>query len=280
MYANGEGQVGRGATEFCPTPGAKNLVFAVTAASGESRNITVTVHPDFSSSLASRLAVAALLMPLFIGGYFLGTMRLAQPQAEDPAALLTMLALLLGILLWQAVRPATAAVILDQMERAFTSWSWQLLGSALAGLIVLALGAQALRRGGWPGKKGDLAAAAAFLLVTLIFVLQGGVDSIAQWESWEFQAYFEGRESRVGVELLSRFWLRAPAALASAISPDSFIGYHVVNGAMLWGSLLFFYAILRRLRAPAWLAFLAAVLFMVYPVNSKLMSVRSISHTF
>ena len=278
LHVNGDGEVGQDAMEFCPAPGAQNLVFSVTAATGESRNITVTIYPDFLSALASWLAVAALLMPLFVGGYFLVTLRLAQPLARDPAALLAMLALLLGILVWQAARPATAAGILDQMERAFTSWSWQLLGSLLAGLIVLALGASALRRG-WPGKKGDLAAAGAFCILTLIFVAQGGIDSIGRWESWEFQAFFEGRESRVGTELLSRYWLRAPAALATAINPDSFVGYHIVNGAMNWVSQLFFYAILRRLRAPAWLAFLATVLFFVYPVNVKLLSLRSISHT-
>ena len=279
LYVNGEGKVGQDEMEFCPGPGAKNLVFAVTAATGESRNITFTINPDFAGALASWLAVAALLTPLFIGGYFLVTMRLAQPLARDPAALLSLLALLLGILLWQAARPATAAGILDQMERTFTSWSWHLLGSVLAGLIVLALGFNALRRGSWPGIRGDLAAAGAFLFMTLVFVWQGGIDSIGQWESWEFQAYFEGRDARAGGELLSRFWLRAPAALAMVISPDSFVGYHMVNGAMFWGMLLFFYAIMRRLRAPAWLAFLATVLFLVYPVNSKLMSLRSVSIT-
>lgn len=131
LYINGAGKVGHDKMEFCPRAGALNLVFAVSAAAGESRNITITIHPDFPSALASWLALAALLLPLFIAGYFLATMRMTQPSARDPAALLALLALLLGVLLWQAARPATVAAILDQFERTFTSHSWHLLGAAL-----------------------------------------------------------------------------------------------------------------------------------------------------
>ena len=49
---------------------------------------------------------------------------------------------------------------------------------------------------------------------------------------------------------------------------------------MFWGMVVFFYAVLRQLQAPPWLAFLAALLFLVYPVNPMLMSIRSISMTF
>ena len=107
-----------------------------------------------------------------------------------------------------------------------------------------------------------------------------GFDGIGQWETWQFQAHFEGRESRAGAELVSRFWLLVPGALASTISPDSFVAYHIVNRLMFWGATLFFYAILRQLRVAAWLAFLAALLFHVYPVNDILMSLRSIFMTF
>lgn len=128
--------------------------------------------------------------------------------------------------------------------------------------------------------KGDLAATGAFFFIVLIFVSQVGLNSIGQWETWQFQAYFEGRDSRAGAELVSRFWLLAPGALASAVSKDSFLAYHIVNRLMFWGMLLFSYGILRQLRVPAWLAFLATVLFHVYPVNSGLMSLRSIFMTF
>lgn len=280
VYVNGAGKVGQDKMEFCPTPGERNLVFAIRAAAGDSRDITLAIHPDLPSALASWLALTALLLPLFMAGYYLATMRLTQPSAKGPSALLALVALLLCVLLWQAARPATVSSVLDQMEGAFTSRSWHLLGSVLAGLIFLPLGLQALRRSRQRSGKGDLVATVAFFFVVIILVSPVGFDSIGQWETWQFQAYFEGRASRAGAELISRFWLLVPGALASAISPDSFAGFHIVNRLMFWGMMLFFYAILRQLRLPAWLAFLAAVLFLVYPANSGLMSLRSIFMTF
>lgn len=280
LYINRAGKAGHGEIEFCPAPGETNLVFAITAAGGQSRDFTITIHPDFPSALISWLPLAALLLPVFIASYFLGTMRLSQPITRDPAALLALAALLLGVLLWQALRPATVAGLLDLMERTFTNRSWQLLGAALAGTALLPLVVQALRLAWQPGRKGDLAAAAAFFLVVLIFAAPAGLESIAQWETWQFQAYFEGRDSRAGAELVSRFWLLVPGTLGAAITPDSFAGHHLVNFAMHWGILLFFYAVLRQLRVPAWLAFLATILLLVYPVNFSLMTTRSFSMAF
>ena len=235
LYVNGEGKVGHDEMEFCPTPGARNLVFAVTAATGQSRNFTITIQPDLPSALASWLAMAALMLPLFVAGYFLATLRLTPSVAREPAVLLALLSLLLGILLWQAARPASASAILDQMERVFSSRSWHLLGSLLAGLVFLALGAQALRECSQRRLKRAFAAPGVFFVVVLILTAPAGFDSIGHWETWQFQAYFEGRESRAGAELVSRFWLLAPSALASAISPDSFAGYHFINSPDVLG---------------------------------------------
>ena len=55
VYVNGQGKVGRDEIAFCPTPDARNLVFSITSAAGESRDFTITVHPDLAGALASWL---------------------------------------------------------------------------------------------------------------------------------------------------------------------------------------------------------------------------------
>ena len=77
-----------------------------------------------------------------------------------------------------------------------------------------------------------------------------------------------------------RYWIFVPHALAMAISPDSFAGYHLVNLCLFWGMMVAFYAVLRQLRVAPWLAFLVTILFLAYPVNSRLMSIRSIAMTY
>ena len=155
-----------------------------------------------------------------------------------------------------------------------------MLGSVLAGMVYIPLGIQLLRRGAKSRMRADLVAIGAFLIFVVLLYLPAGFESIGQWEAWPFQAFLEGRPSKAGTELVSRFWLLIPHALAITISPDSFTGYHLVNLLMMFGMLLCFYGILRQFNTPAWLAVMATVLFLVYPVNSGFMSLRSFINNF
>ncbi|MYD11951.1 MAG: hypothetical protein F4X02_18130 [Chloroflexi bacterium] len=279
IYINGEGNVGSGELEFCPKPNDMTVAFEITAADGETRNLTFIIQ-GLPAAIEAWLLFLALLLPLLIAGYYLATMRLGGPPIAHPSLLLLLVALLpLGLLL-QTAQPTFIASVLDRLGQVFRSHAWQALGALLAGLIYAPLALQALRQCRARGKTGDLAAAAAFFVVALLLYAPAGFDSIGQWETWTTQSFFEGRPAKAEHEVIARFWIFVPHALAMAISPDAFAGYHLVNLCLFWCMMAAFYAVLRQLRAPAWLAFLVTILFLVYPVNSRLMSIRSIAMTF
>lgn len=279
VYVNDEGKVGHGATDFCPTPSSMEVSFNITAASGETRSFSFIVQ-GLPAAMQAWLIFLGLLLPFLVAAYYLLTLRLHQPSATDLTPLLLLAALFLLGLLIQTAQPTFIANVLDHLIGLFRRRSWQELGVVLAGLIFLPLIFQALRRGLQRGMTGELAAVGAFFLVALLLFAPTGFESIGQWESWTFQSYLEGRPAKAENEVIVRFWFIVPHALAIALSPDSFAGFHLVNFFLIWGTLIAFYAILRQLEAPPWLAFLATILFLIYPVNSRLMSLRSIVMTY
>ena len=279
LYINAEGKIGHDQMAFCPTPSATSLNFNITAASGESQTFAFMIQ-FMPAAIVTWLTFLVFLLPFIIAVYYLATMRLTEPSIVDWSPILLLPALLFFGLLIQTAQPATIASVLDTLGYVFTSASWHVLGYVLAGLIFVPLAIQAVRRGRQRGMRADLVAIVAFFVIVVLMYSLVGFESIGQWESWPFQAFLEGRPTKSEYEFIVRFWILVPHALASAISPDSFAGYHFVNLFMFWGLMVFFYAILRQLQCPPWLAFLATLLFLVYPVNSKLMSMRSFRMTF
>ena len=279
VYVDGKGKVGHDVMAFCPKLNGTSLNLNITAVNGELRTFVLNIN-DLPSATLTWLTVLAILLPFLIAFYYLATMRLLEPIVLNVSPILALSALLLLCLLLQTVRPSAISSGLDKLGDVFRSRSWQLLGSVTAGLVFVPLATHLLRRGRKSGMRADLVAIGAFFVIVGLVYSVAGFESIAQYEIWPYRAYFEGRPSEKGTELLSRFWILVPHTLASVISPDSFAGYHLVNLFMLSGMLVFFYAIQRQLKVPPWLAFLATVLFLVYPVNSSLMSSRSFPHTF
>ena len=158
---------------------------------------------------------------------------------------------------------------------------WSLLGLLLGALVFFPLLARTLRLGWRSRQYGDFAAVGAFAAFVLLLYLPFGFDSIGHWEEWHVFAYFEGGPFFVfAAEIASRFYSTAPHALAHLINSESFVGFHLVHFALFIGKMVFFYGILRQLRLMPLYAFLTAVMFMVYPVNSALMSLRSLPLNF
>ena len=184
-------------------------------------------------------------------------------------------ALLLSVLLVQTVHPHLILSLLDQLGNVFRNPAWHLFGFVLAVLVYVPLAIKVWHRGGKSDRQADTLAAGSFFVVVALLHSQAGFDSIAEWEIWPIQAYIEGRPSGLSVELISRFWAIIPHSVAATFSPHSFAIYHLLELFMFWGKLTLFYAILRQLGLQPWLAFLAALLFLFYPVNSSLMSIRS-----
>lgn len=277
VYVNGEGKVGQGEMPFCPTPGSMQVSFEILAASGETRDFSFIVQ-SLPAAIQTWLVMLAFASPFLAAAYYLATLRLEQPALTDLSPLLLLVALFLLGLLIQTAQPTFVPGLLDRMGGVFKSLAWQTMGVVLAGLVYIPLVVQALRRS--QRMKAELAAAGAFLAAALLLFAPAGFESIGQWETWTTQSYFEGRPAKAEHEVIIRFWIFVPHALAMTISPDSFAGYHLVNLFLFWGMMLAFYALMRQLGAPPWLAFLGTILFLVYPVNSRLMSIRSIAMTY
>lgn len=158
---------------------------------------------------------------------------------------------------------------------------WALFGVLLGALVFAPLIARTVRRGWRSRQAGDIAAVGAFAAFVLLLYSPFGFDSIGHWEEWHVFAYYEGDPFFVfAAENVSRFFSSLPHALAYLISSESFVGYHLAHFALYIGKMVLFYGILRQLRVMPLYAFLTAVLFMVYPVNSALMSLRSLPLNF
>ncbi len=170
--------------------------------------------------------------------------------------------------------------ILRNLADLFASPLWQVIGLVLAGVVFIPLLFQSIRRGIRTKARSDFVVIAGFFVFLLLLYLPFGFESIGHWEEWVVNAYFEGRPSKLSVELVSRFWEIVPHSLAYLINSDTFVGYHALNLLMFLGKMALLYGILRHLRFSLLYAFLTTMLFMVYPVNSGLMSLRSFPMQF
>ena len=156
-----------------------------------------------------------------------------------------------------------------------------LFGVFLGGLVFVPLGVQAVsdrwRRKAW----GDFAAVGGFIFLVAMLYLPFGFGSSGHWEEWVVNTYFEGKLSPfIGPEFVSRFFALVPHTVAYILASESFVGYHLVHYVMLSGKMAILYGIMRQLKISPLYAFLTATLFMAYPVNSSLMSLRSFPMNF
>ena len=264
---------------YCPSSIHPSPIFAITAENGDLRTFVPNVR-YLPEAMVHSIALSLLVAPILIALFYLATMRLTAPMRFNASPVLLFVALVLLCMLIQTVSAFTISDVFDFLRDVFGSRSWQMLGSVLAGMVYIPLGIQLFRRGAKRRMRADLVAICTFLVFVILLYSPADFASIGQWEAWPYQAHFDGRPSKVVTELVSRFWILVPYALANAISPESFAGHHVVIILMMFGMLVLLYGILRQLKTPAWIAFLATMLFLVYPVNPAFMSIRSIAHNF
>ncbi|MCY4466287.1 MAG: hypothetical protein OXE46_12200 [Chloroflexi bacterium] len=155
--------------------------------------------------------------------------------------------------------------------------SFQSLGLALAGLVFFPL-LYVAARDAWRLRKWDeLCALTGFFVIVLLLYLPFGFDGAGHWEVWANSATVQGLDDvKHRGEEVSRFFAIMPHILATLLDSNSFIGFNLVHFALHFGKLSLLYIILRQLGARPLYAFLTAVLFLAYPVNSELMSLRSL----
>lgn len=224
-------------------------------------------------------ALGLMLCPLLASYYLL------RPQVTDTFSARGLLILLLFLLwlalLFGAIDPNPIRELLELIHRRFRHPSWQWLGLALAAAVYLPLIYSRMQQKLRARQFADLAVGSAFMLFLFFLYLPFGFDSVGHWESWGYRAYLEGQHSwNVEFELNTRFWVMVPHLLANIIAPDSFVGFHLVHLLILWAKLTLLFGILRALGFTRPHAFLATMLFMVYPVNSDLLSLRSLPNQF
>ena len=276
IYLNGEGRIGWGEQAYCPEGVSILPQFDITATDGTSRTFTLQV----ASVDLSYFALCLVLISLILAVYYLVTVRLDQPPSPKSFAILCSLFAVVALLMAFSGHMAFINLSLDFLKKVFRDPRWQLSGVVLALVIYAPLVFQSVRKGLDRDKRHDLIVIVGFLVLIMLLFIPGGFDRIGHWEAWPSQAYLEGRPSKAGIELVSRFWVLVPHTLAMNINRGSFAGYHILNLLMFWGQLVFLYGIFRKLKVAPLFAFLTVILFLVYPVNSRLMSLRSFPMTF
>ena len=151
-------------------------------------------------------------------------------------------------------------------------------------LSLLIYGPMVARHAQWFRRRESRADAAAIFgcfFVVFVLYLPFGFDSSAHWEAWIIHGYTEGGTlSYYATEAISRPWVNLPRTLAYLISSETFVGYHLVNYGFYAGSMALLYVILRQLGVSPLYAFLTASLFLFYPVNDDLMSLRRLPNNF
>ena len=273
IYIDGQGKIGWGDMEYCPSFRQSSPRFEITAKDGKLQRFSLDIHylPNQVIVCLLLVAIASMFVMAF---YYFVTLELDKPPPLKPYMLLVLAVAVLGCLLAVAIGIISIPGILSTVGGVFANPAWQYFGLALAGIVFIPLLLDSIRQGLKHRRTQEFVAIAGFFVFLLFLYLPFGFDSAGQAEEWIFQAYLESRPSTVSGELASRFWLLVPHAFANIIGVEIFAAYHIVNFLMFWGKLVLFYGILRQLKVVPFFGFLCAMLFMAYPVTSGLMSLR------
>lgn len=122
----------------------------------------------------------------------------------------------------------------------------------------------------------NLLVALALLVVIVLLWLPFGLKITGTVEEWlRFDRYFEGRW--LPSPEINRALVSTPYILAYILTPFSFVGLNVVHILVLWWKGLALFALMRSVTGKVGLAFGAAVIFILYPADTGMISLRVIS---
>ncbi len=123
-----------------------------------------------------------------------------------------------------------------------------------------------------------LVAAACLAALTAVLWLPFGLNVLGIREEWISRAFFADGLNPAwgGAELVTRPGVLPMLAAAHYPTPGSYVSYNLVHAAFFFGKGILFYLLLRRLLpGGALIALLAAALFIVYPADAGLMTLRA-----
>ena len=119
-------------------------------------------------------------------------------------------------------------------------------------------------------------AALSLAALTAILWLPFGLNVMGIREEWITRAFFADSTEWGGAELVTRPGVVPMIAAAHYLTPDSFVAYNLLHAAFFFGKGFLLYLLLRRLLPlGAVIALLAAALFIVYPADAGLMTLRA-----
>ncbi len=118
-------------------------------------------------------------------------------------------------------------------------------------------------------KLRSLVAAAALLMVVAVLWAPFGVHTTPRGDGWIWMDSISSGERWVFPRDPTRPFIFAPWTIAYFLTPDSFVGAHLVLISLLWGSGLALFGILRRLRGiHDGLAFATACVSIIHPAST------------
>ena len=279
LHIDGGGRIGWGQAPFCPSLLSTDSQIRVVAQDGGIRDFTLDFRYLLTELLAAAL-LAALPALVFLALWILRFHNIdARPRIPLWMPLLYVLAILLT--LFAAVSDALSIPqIVAAIANIFVQPGWHYAGMIPCFIVFAPLAWDAARRGLKSGARRDTAAVAALAGLVVLLYLEFGLDTMPEWEGWDDKLFLEGGINYVRNEFYTRYWRVVFNAYANILDPYSYVGLRFVNGCMLFCKLALFYGILRRLGVSPFLAFLCAALYMAYPVNPRLMSLRQAVFNF
>lgn len=119
-----------------------------------------------------------------------------------------------------------------------------------------------------------IVAAGALLLIVVALWAPFGIHTTPQGDGWILKNRVASGERWVFSNNPTRAFILVPWTVAHFLSPDSFIGVHLLLIAIFWGKGLVLFEILRRLPGSHdGIAFLTAALSIVYPASTWWISI-------
>jgi hypothetical protein len=127
-----------------------------------------------------------------------------------------------------------------------------------------------------------LVAGLGYFLIIATLWLPVGVNSTGLLEEWRAKAYLDGSYNSVGAygipvssDLQARPTSIIPVYISYLITPDNFVGSHIVAIAILWTKSLLVYLILKTLLPHHLLpAFFIGAIYTIYPADTAVVSLR------
>lgn len=270
-----------GQDSFCPAVFSPSPSIELTDHGNDVyRSYSLALHylPDIIVNL---LGVSTFAFAPLIPLYYLCSNNLQGRPAFKTILLALLAVMLVVVLLRMSGRTITTVGLLSIARNVFSRPNWQYVGVLVAATVFALLAIQAISQVVKRRAREDVIAVGGIFVFIGLLYLPFGFDTIGHWEEWFGRAFFEGMErSRWMTELTQRYWMMLSHATAYLVDSESFFGFNALYALYLWGKLVLFYSILRHLGVWRLYAFLITILFGVYPVDSGLMYLRSISLQF